>query len=255
MTNVELTRVRWDATLALISRQSPLMDKAYLDFLIKWESEDEWSFFDLTGCPRDLLVYLSQLAELAYQSELASRMKWLTFNMAPVTKIEHEVIQWNNDIITPILNEDSYSTKEAAIKDMHERQDRYHCAETWRQALLLYIETVFKRTRNPRPIRIHQLVRKTIDNIRCCRRKSLIQKQLLIPVFLAGSEASDKETREFAIEYCVYWGERSHYNMFNSVPILLDEIWASGEWWGAVIDSQTPSSSNQEHERTQLLLG
>lgn len=230
------------------------MDKDYLPFLIQWEKQDEWSFFDLTGCPRDLLAHLVQLAELAKQSKVASRMKWLTFNMAPVTQIEHELIRWNNDTHAS-LEEHSYSTEEAAIKKIHEQQDKYHCAEAWRQALLLYIESVFKRDLKPRSIKVHQLVRKTIDNIRCCRQTSLIQKQLLIPVFLAGSEAINEEIRDFAKEYCLYWGEKSRYRMFNSVPMLFDEIWASGQWWGDVIDSKTQTNSNNEHERTQFLFG
>ncbi|KAL2818166.1 fungal-specific transcription factor domain-containing protein [Aspergillus cavernicola] len=246
----------WDATLALISRQSPIIDQAYLDYLVRWEKQNEWSFFDLTGCPRDLLVHLVQLAELAKQSEIASTMKWLNFNMAPVTQIEHELIRWDNDADGPLGNNvDSHSTEEEAMKQIHKQQDRYHCAEAWRQALLLYIETVFQSDGKKRPISIYRLVRKTIDHIRCCRRTSLIQKQLLIPVFLAGSETSDEEMRDFVKEYCAYWGEKSRYNMFNSVPLLFDEIWASGKWWGAVIDSKTSPSSDHEHGPIQLLFG
>lgn len=248
-------KTRWDATLALISRQSPLIDRAYLDFLIRWETQDEWSFFDLTGCPRDTLVYLVQLAELAKQSEIAANMKWLTFNMAPVTQIENELIQWHNDTEDSLGSDESFSTEEEAMKQVYEQQDRYHCAEAWRQALLLYIEVVFKSDHKRRSINVHRLVRKTIDSIRCCRRTSLIQKQLLIPVFLAGSETSDEEIRDFAKEYCAYWGEKSRYNMFNSVPMLFDEIWSSGKWWGDVIDCKTRPSSDHENGPTQLLFG
>ncbi|QKX61392.1 uncharacterized protein TRUGW13939_08540 [Talaromyces rugulosus] len=246
---------RWDATLALISRQSPLIDRAYLDFLIGWEKQDDWSFFDLTGCPQDTLVYLVQLADLAKQREIAATMQWLTFDTAPVNQIQRELIQWHNDAGAPLGSRESYSTEEEAVKQVHEQQDRYHCAEAWRQALLLYIEVVFKSDHKKRSINVHRLVRKTIDSIRCCRRTSLAQKQLLIPVFLAGSETSDEELRDFAKEYCAYWGKKSRYNMFNSVPMIFEEIWATGKWWGHVIDSKTRPSSDHEHGTTQFLFG
>ncbi|CAI7632592.1 unnamed protein product [Penicillium crustosum] len=245
----------WDATLALISRQSPIMDQAYLDFLVRWEKQDEWSFFDLTGCPQQLLVHLFQLSELAKQCEVALSMKWLTFNMTPITKIEHELIEWKNDTDSPSSDDDSDLTEEDAIKQFHEQQDRYHCAEAWRYALLLYLEYIFKGDRQRRSICVTRLVRKTIDHIRCCRRTSQTQKQLLIPVFLAGSETSDDDMRHFVKEYCAYWGEKSRYSMFNSVPVLFDEIWATGKWWGAVIDSKTRPSSGHGQGAMQLLFG
>ncbi|CAI7632684.1 unnamed protein product [Penicillium palitans] len=245
----------WDATLALISRQSPIMDQVYLDFLVRWEKQDEWSFFDLTGCPRELLVHLFQLSELAKQCEVALSMKWLTFNMTPITKIENELIGWKNDADSPSSDNDSDLTEEDAIKQFHEQQDRYHCAEAWRYALLLYLEYIFKSDHKRRSISVNRLVRKTIDHIRCCRRTSQTQKQLLIPVFLAGSETSDEDMRHFVKEYCAYWGEKSRYSMFNSVPVLFDEIWATGKWWGAVIDSKTRPSSSHGHGATQLLFG
>ncbi|CAG8105377.1 unnamed protein product [Penicillium nalgiovense] len=245
----------WDATLALISRQSPIMDQAYLKFLVRWEKQDEWSFFDLTGCPQELLVHLFQLAELAKQCEIGLSMKWLTFNMAPVTKIEHELIGWKNDIDSPSSDDDPTLGEEEAIRQLHEQQDRYHCAEAWRYALLLYLEYIFKGGRKRRSISVHRLVRKTIDHIRSCRRTSQTQKQLLIPVFLAGSETSDEDMRHFVKEYCAYWGEKCRYSMFNSVPVLFDEIWATGKWWGAVIDSKTRPSSGHGQGTTQLLFG
>ncbi|KAE8373874.1 fungal-specific transcription factor domain-containing protein [Aspergillus bertholletiae] len=246
----------WDATLALISRQSPIIDQSYLDFLVQWEQQDEWSFFDLTGCPRHLLVHLAQLAELANQSEIASAMQWLSFNMAPVTQIEHDLNHWNPEADSAPNNpHGSDLTDDEVMKQIHKQQDRYHCAEAWRQALLLYIEIIFKNDRKKRPFSVYQLVRKIIDNVRCCRRTSLMQKQLLIPVFLAGSETSDEDMRSFVNDYCVYWGEKTHYNMFNSVSLIFDEIWVSGKGWRDVIDSKTSVGSDQEHGTMQLLFG
>ncbi|KAJ6094545.1 hypothetical protein N7467_002058 [Penicillium canescens] len=246
----------WDATLALISRQCPILDRSYVEYLVRWEKQDEWSFFDLTGCPRDLLVLLYNLAELARQSEIASSMKWLTFNIAPVVESELKLKQWQNNFDPIHMEQNPNLSIFETEEQLHEQQDRYHCAEAWRCALLIYVESVFKRDGQKRSFALTHLVRRTLDHIRCCRRASQTQKQLLLPIFLAGSETSNQGMRDYVKEYCAYWGEKSRYSMFNSVPMLLDEIWATGKWWGAVIDSKTRSTpTGVGKSSTQLLLG
>lgn len=223
----------------MISRQGPIIDEAYLDFLVRWEKEDEWSFFDLAGCPRELVVHLYQLAELARQSRIASSMKWLTFNLTPVLEAEQKITTWENEFSCASENSQDIPDEEAE-KQYHGQQDRYHCAEAWRYALLIYIERVFKYADQPHRLgSTARLVRETIDHVRCCRQTSQTQKQLLLPILLAGSETSDEDMRDYVKWYCGYWGKKTRYNMFNSVPALLDEIWATGKWWGAVIDGKT----------------
>lgn len=225
-----------------------------MDFLVRWEKEDNWSFFDLTGCPGDLLAHLFELAELARQSEIALSMKWITFNMTPVVEIEEKLTRWH---YTSPANEDATEPSETETeRQFHEHQDRYHCAEAWRYALLLYLESVFKRDHPRRSAAITRLARKTLDHTRCCRRTSQTQKQLLLPVFLAGSETSDAEMRDYVKDYCTHWAAKSGYSMFSSVPVLLDEVWNSGKWWGAVVDGKTRSQGLiQSESPMQVLLG
>ena len=216
---VQLTQPRWDATLALISRQGIIIDQSYLDHLMLSQGQDEWSFYDLTGCPGDLFVRLVQLAELAKQRELAACMTWLTFDLSPVIKIEREIQQWQSSLFADaygpnfdsIVEKASDSDAEADIEErFHSKQDRYHCAEAWRYSLLIYIERVFRWDRKcARPLILTWLVRKTLDHVRCCRHTSQTQKQLLLPVFLAGSETTDEEMRRFTRKYCKWWANRS----------------------------------------------
>ena len=234
-----LRQTRWDATLALISRQGTIFDQAYRDFLIKWEQKDEWSFFDLTGCPGNLIVHLFHLAGLAEQKELASSREWLIFNMTPIESIERKVIEWKNEM-APQFVEYDHEPEEEYEKQIHDQHDRYHCSEAWRYALLIYVKRVFRwnRQQQHRPCPIAQFVRETLDHVRSCRRTSQTQKQLLLPVFLAGSEMTDADMRGLMKGYCKHWAEESRYNMFNSASLLLDEIWmaSSSQWWGAAID-------------------
>lgn len=236
------------------------MSQAYLDFLVRWGRDDEWSFFDLTGCPRDLLVNLYELADLARQKEIASSMKWLSFDMTPVHEVERNIAAWTNGSAPSDNADDEHEESmsvEQAEAQFHDKQDRYHCAEAWRYALLLYIERVFKCDDHQRcrPRSISRLVRLILDHVRCERRTSQIQKQLLLPVFLAGSETADEDMREFVKKYCWYWAEKSRYEMFSSVPALLEEIWSAEGWWGSVIDRKTTSTAQGQMVGMQFLFG
>ncbi|KAJ5097066.1 hypothetical protein N7456_007787 [Penicillium angulare] len=239
----------WDATITLVSRRCPIFDRSYLEYCIRWEKLDEWSFFDLTGCPQELFVLLYNLSELAQQSEIASSMTWLTFNITPIIEAEEKLNQWQNKFVPLPQDQNLDISDEDLERQLHEQQDRYHCAEAWRCALILYIESVFKRDSSQRrSFSLTLMARKTLDHIRCCRRTSQTQKQLLLPIFLAGSETYDNDMRNFVKDYCLYWAEKSRYSMFSSVPMLLEEIWTTDQWWGAIIDSKRKAS-------TQLLLG
>ena len=243
--------------MALTSRQGTVFDRAYRDFLIKWEQKDEWSFFELTGCPGDLLVHLFHLAELAKQKELASSMECLMFNMTPIESIERKVIEWKNEMILQVVEYDSEAEEEDE-KQIHDQQDRYHCAEAWRYSLFIYIERVFKWDRQQRrPFSMARFARITLDHVRSCRRTSQTQKQLLLPVFLAGSETTDADMRRFVKGYCKHWAEKSRYNMFDSASLLLDEIWMASpsQWWGAFIDYKTMASKGPLETVTQFLFG
>ncbi|KAK1143722.1 hypothetical protein N8T08_006122 [Aspergillus melleus] len=272
--------VWWDATLALISRQGTVFPEAYLERLKEAEKQDKWSFYDLTGCPSELVDHIFHLAQLAQQSEIASSMTWLTFDLAPVMQIEAHLrngtsFSSSNSVppSAPATSTDKASADtrpgpsapsterndtngaEECEESMHAQEDRHHCIEAWRHSLLLYIERIFKWDRTPssRPSAIPRLLRITLDHVRCCRRTSQTQKQLLLPVFLAGSETSDDEMQQVVREYCQWWGERSRYNMFHSVPTLLEDVWGGNKWWGAVVDEKTRATGNGA--KVQFLFG
>lgn len=193
-------------------------------------------------------------------------MTYLSFDLSPVDRIEREIQNWRSPLFmdgySPSLDSlvesptDSESESDSE-EQFHSRQDRHHCAEAWRHALLIYIERVFRWDRkSPRVAVLKRLVRKTLDHVRCCRRTSQTQKQLLLPVFLAGSETGDEEMRRFAREYCLWWANRSRYNMFNSAALLLGEIWEredAGAWWGSVVDQKSHGGGGEA--AFQFLLG
>ncbi|KAE8147898.1 fungal-specific transcription factor domain-containing protein [Aspergillus avenaceus] len=248
----------WDATLALVSRHGTVFSQQYLEHLIRAEKSDRWSFYDLTGCPSDLVILVFKLAELAHQSTIASTMKWLTLDVTPIAEIEAQLRAWIHPLFTMPRYEqaDDDSSSNATLDEatFHAHQDRHHCAEAWRYTLLLYIERIFRWDRSqPRPLSIPAIARLTLNHVRCCRRTSQTQKQLLLPVFVAGSETADDEMRDLVRSYCRWWGERSRYNMFHSVPVLLEDIWSGNKWWGEVVDEKTRAPA--DGSKVQFLFG
>lgn len=236
--------LRWDATLALISRDGLVIPNEYLEYVLDSTTRDVWCFYDLGGCPQGLFVHLARLAHLARENEVAASMEWVQFNLAPVRKIETAIKDWQCPRFRDASIDDSDKDQGTDGAEQYQfQQDLYHCAEAWRLSLLIYIERVFKWDRNTKaPAIIEKLARKTLDHIRCCRRTSLIQKQLLLPVFLAGSESLDEDAREMVRNFCGWWTEKSRYEMFHTVSVLLEDLWqdtSPNAWWGSNIDKKT----------------
>lgn len=249
---------RWDITLAMISRRGLVIDMEHVKHVTLHEGQDLWSFFDITGSPGELICFLAELVDLAKQGELAATMTWLTFNVAPVFGIERAIKQWQStEPKTPDFTNSSHTEESHDIADdttleeqYQQQHDRYHCAEAWRCTLLLYIRRtlLWDRQSSP-PMILKQLARETIDHIRCCRRTSQTQEQLLLLVFLATSETKDDELRQFCRDYCGWWSNRSRHNMFSNVPILLDKLWAKESvqdrrpWWELIVNEETLKSN------------
>jgi hypothetical protein len=159
----------------------------------------------------------------------------------------------------------SNSDSEDEDKDeeaMHIERDKYHCCEGFRYALLIYILRVFKtskqkhkhkthkrQTARPQPHAAQQskisfLSRVCLDHVAACRSTSLIQKQLLFPVFVAGCETRNLTHREFAAEYCRRWFRKFGYQMYMTVLDVMEAVWTEQDtgnedfWWGDELDAR-----------------
>ena len=225
--HIQLTNIRWDATLALISRQGALFPSSYFEFLVRNEEKDGWSFYDLTGCPTELLILLMHLVEMARQKELAASMEYLTFAVSPVLEAERKLLSWKNifaenrdfgqdleprdrvpeDLCcTGAESSDGMSpTSSDGDEQYFQQEDRFHLAEAWRYALLLYIQRVFRwdRQSHRRPSATLRLACSVLEHTRNCRKTSQAQKQLLLPIFLAGTEARDEDMRDTVRSFCL----------------------------------------------------
>lgn len=231
----------WDVTLALLCRSRCVLPRTYYDFIMACELEtSEWDFFALTGVPSSLFRVLVDLVQLAHEKERTLSMTWATFNDAKVLEIEEDLRRPEQHIPAAFEVRDGNSAE-----DVQRKHDSVACVQAWKFALLLYLERVFHWERDGRrqSARIMSLSRQTLDAVRSCRPGHGIQKQVLLPVFIAGSEVDDSYSREFVQQYCESWQGKTRYQLFRDSLGLLKTIWnrrdrCGGDanvWWGSVL--------------------
>jgi hypothetical protein len=248
---------RWDVTLSFLARTPLRLPLAYLEMLV--DNSDGLDFFALNGCSIELVVAMARLAKLASIKEQVLTMEWTIFDMTPVDKLFVE--------LKSVLN-----TEDVDLDDIRHsedgpgsRRDKFHCLEAWRHAVLLYICRVFKREQDTGDMRvIDHLTRVILDHVRCISRNTFVQKQVLLPIFLAGSEVGGETDREFVREYCRHWSRASHFDMFESTRLLLEDVWSQWQastrrtyWWGLKVGvHQAPATDGDLHGRAnEVLLG
>lgn len=245
------------------------MPESYACRLFSDNADDVTSFCNVSGCPHELFRHMVRLAKYARELELASAMTCVTFRSDPVLDVERSIREWaaeeygdicgvaglqrgeagggDDDLVEQDGGGGGGGGGETVEEKVNAKQDLHHCAEAWRYALLLYVERVFRWDRKgPVSPRGAFLARKTLNHVWCCRRSTMVQKQLLLPLFLAGCETKDPALRALASEYCAWWSEKTRYDMFTTTSILLDEVWASTSttsWWGSVIDEKSGANS------------
>lgn len=245
-------------TIAIISRTQPLFGLDYLDALMEYDDREDWTFFELNGCPGELVKSMAQLAKLASTCEKVLTMEWATFSSFPVERIMDHVQKWTNDKDATV---DSITETE---DDPQCRRNGYHCIEAWRHAILLYARRVFYRPQTQAGLRsISHLARVVLDHVRCIPETAIVQKQALLPVFLAASEVGDEPTRSFVRQYCAHWSSTARYSMFGTVSTLLERIWSQRDesdqqnyWWGVTIGNHNRNFARTDDDlMSDLLLG
>lgn len=215
--------------------------------------------FNLNGCPLDFVSAMARLAKLAAIHETTLQMEWTIFNRFPVDTIIEEVRNYtNHESVT-------FEDMEYLEEDPDARRNRYHCIEAWRHAILLYTCRAFTSKQDDYGLRqISQLSRIILDSVRCIPLTNLLQKQLLLPVFLAAAEMGSEVDRSFARRYCKHWSDVSGYYHFESAAMLLEDIWRDWDlstrmeyWWGLKVGGGAWTSAEDSPQSlvSEVLLG
>ena len=177
-------------------------------------------------------------------------MKYAKFDTTRVHELEQVIQEYTVGELGPHGMTDDTTENEEKIHNWH---DYRNACNAWKYAILLYLARVLKwdrvgRSRLPEATSLSRLI---LDSVRSCRPVSSLRKQLLFPLFLAGSESMDPYSRRFVKDYCEEWYRNSRYTMFMEALILLQDIWAQkdmkeddyGVWWGGVIGNKPPLGS------------
>jgi hypothetical protein len=214
-------------------------------------ASDGWSTFDLNGIPEVLFIAMVRITQLHATSSNAEIQ-------AQLSEIANMVKAWKNE-------DNAFGTEHTL--EATDATDRYHLAESWRSGILLYLSQTFPTTVE-RSIESVPLANMTLSHIACINNETTIRKQIFLPLFLAGSEMSLQESRDFCREYCLFFGgSRGYkdfgnscgYGMFANAGEMLEEIWAERDltqdenlWWGDFVDRNTTDQNGLE---SQLLFG
>ena len=218
-------------------------------------NKEDRSFFALTGCPADLVVCMAKLANLASAFEQSQGLEWTALKASRVEDLEATLTAWQNPYrIAGRVND--------VQEDRSPTRECYHCVEAWRHSLILYIYQVFKRDlvmRSPAVTSFYS--QHILDHIHWIRQETVIQKQVLLPLFLAGCEATEENLRKQAKDFCRFWSQRNGYRMFQDVGDLLEHVWKDGQessdgryWWGDTVD-QYNTTGPTDPMRPQFLFG
>jgi hypothetical protein len=236
-----------------MSREDCVFPYSYFEAVMMNYDDRGWDYFGLCGCPVGLVKLVMRLARLSAEKRRSLSMERVLFDDSAVTELEDELRAWHH--VPPpaaYVNEES----------MHLDRDNMHCAEAWRNGMLLYIHRVFRWERGTSFSMCASVCARTVtDHIFACREGSMIARQALVPLFFAGCELQDVSIRKRILKLCRLWNDRTRYYMFGTTIPLLKDVWdeleKGGEdtaWWGQVVDSWHRSPIDS-HLRSRLCFG
>lgn len=215
--------------------------EAYDDLILSCDENASWNIFTLSGVPRELFRYCRELVQLASEKEQLAGMKYAIFDTARVLEVERCIKAYTQG---------EFNAQDLSVsgEDVQRWHDYYNASNAWKYALLLYICRVLEwdQTSDQPLAEVTSLARLILDSVKCCRSESPLQKQLLFPVFLAGSESADSYSREFVGQYCTHWYRECRYGMFKDALAVLQQLWLQKDrdsenvnvWWGSFIGSR-----------------
>ncbi|KAE8367924.1 fungal-specific transcription factor domain-containing protein [Aspergillus caelatus] len=233
----------WDAITSLVNREDCVLPYAYFEALMSGYNGQEWDFFRLCGCPLSLVKVVMQLARLAAEQRRSSLNQYTTFDTTLLSALEKSLESWHH--ISPVT---AFHNEESMQQDV----DNMHCAEAWRNGLLLYLYRVFRWMPGCSvPFHILYRARTIMDHVFACRDKCMISRQALLPLFFAGCELQAPSSHRKILNLCASWNDRTRYHMFSTTMPLLEAVWAEQKtngfenvWWGQIIDRQHSSDSH-----------
>ena len=227
----QLAMLLWyDTTAALLSRNGPSFPRRYAEALMNWRRDSEWSLMALNGFPDSLFLDIFDIADAAAAARTVAGPQKSASDNAVAQELEARV--WN-------LKVDATADRDVA-----------GLVDCWRLTLLLYCARAFRRhEESGAEARRAILAEEILWLVLSLPPDSMLQKQCLLPVVLAGCEmpAEKFRFRCIATEFCTRWNQATGLWVFSSALHLLERVWGEmdsdssvGEvWWGSVVSPRT----------------
>lgn len=215
----------YDVNAALLSRRGPIFPRYYLETLMLWQRDMEWSILGLNGLPDRMFLDMYDLAVTAAQPDLCT----------PGT-----ISAFETRILTSENNSDDQEDPQVASMSV-----------VWKLGLLLYCRRALSSScispekgdstisgdaasslqlnvdldlRTP-----HTLSCEILSIVADLPPDSNFQKQCLLPIALAGAEATSRHYRRIAEDYCDRWKERTGMWIFDSVLEFMQGVWTRND--------------------------
>ncbi|CAM1511805.1 Fc.00g093180.m01.CDS01 [Cosmosporella sp. VM-42] len=209
--------VWYDTIVALLSRRDPIFPQEYIEYVLSWKSESQWSLLALNGFPDSAFLHMYEIAKAAAHASSLSD--------GQVAGLEMKL--W----LAPFDTDQGTTDKEIAA-----------LADCWRLGLLLYCTRVFHRGESAKR-KARVLAEEIIWLVHEIPPDSNKQKQALLPLFLAASEIDTSRFRRIAVDFCERWKKRSGIWLNQTAVELLKTVWAAVDenpdkdiWWGDFVN-------------------
>jgi hypothetical protein len=214
----QIAQLIWyDTIIALLSRRDPVFPREYIEHILSWTNDSQWSLLALNGFPDAAFLYMYDIAEAAAHAPSLSDGYVAALEMKLwLARFETEQGSADKDI--------------SAL------------ADCWRLGLLLYCTRVFHDGETSRR-EARVLAEEIMWLVYEIPPESNAQKQALFPLFLAASEMDSFRFRRIAIEFCERWKRRSGLWLNQTARELLETVWAAVDenpekniWWGDLVN-------------------
>merc|ERR1711939_313818 len=217
----------YDVARAMLSRCPPIFPRRYIETLMLWQSESEWSMLGLNGLPDGMFLDMYDLAIAASHPEELSAETISAFE----AKILHATVS------------------------NHDHRQLAAMARVWKLGLLLYCRRVLvplisgeesaryalendvkpslpvvglaaKSLHDP-----HDLALEILRIVADLPPDSNFQKQCLMPIILASVEVptSNSQYRKIAVDYCERWKDRTGIWIFDSALEFMSGVWSRND--------------------------
>lgn len=102
--------------------------------------------------------------------------------------------------------------------------DRYFCEQAWKYGLVVYLVT--KRREHVERAQFVKFCTNLVTTYTRSLSCSSFQKQVLLPMVVAGAQVDDMEIREYFREYCVRYRSEVKYALYEDGLHIMETTWA-----------------------------